>query len=79
MLLRVKWDTEDTLFSSGSADGVLNVWNARRQTLHCRLSGHRGSLNDLDFSPLERSVVATVSSDKSVLLGELPIDAAQLI
>ena len=57
----------------GSSDGVLNVWSRKSREIYCRLPGHEASLNDVSFSPTDRFVVATASSDKTVLLGELPV------
>ena len=73
MLLRVKWGFRDEVFGFGSGDGILNVFNSRLRGLHCRLPGHKGSLNALDFSPVDKQVVATVSNDRMVLLGEIAV------
>ena len=73
MLQRIRWGMADAVFACGSSDGVLNIWNSRNLNLHCRLPGHSSSVNDVAFSPVERAVACSASSDRTLILGDYPI------
>ncbi|PFH34086.1 U5 snRNP-specific protein [Besnoitia besnoiti] len=80
-LLRVCWSADEKLCSAGSADRHVCVWdveevlrekgkNQAASPLLYRLPGHSGSVNDVCFHPTE-PVIASASSDRTVLMGEL--------
>jgi Prp8 binding protein len=69
-LLRCGFGYNDKLVTAGSADRVLYVWNAETSEIKHRLGGHHGSLNDAQVHPTKQ-IVASASSDKTILLGDL--------
>lgn len=54
-MIRRRWE------SSGRGEGLRDRY---------RLPGHRSVVNDVDFHPIE-PIICSVSSDHSVLLGEI--------
>ncbi|KII66467.1 U5 small nuclear ribonucleoprotein 40 kDa protein [Thelohanellus kitauei] len=48
------------------------VWDCVTRSLVYKLPGHEGSVNDVDFHPIE-PIIASCSSDKNIYLGELHI------
>ncbi|KAF5108653.1 hypothetical protein DV452_004791 [Geotrichum candidum] len=70
LLLRAKWNADGTRIAAGSgADFTVVIWDSfTRRILH-KLPGHKGSVNDVCFSPVE-PVIATGSSDATIILGE---------
>ena len=71
LLLRARWSPQGQYFAAGSSDGVLSVFNSRGRDIAYRLPGHKASLNDLSFSPKDPRIIASCSSDRTVILGEL--------
>jgi len=71
-LLRCAWSPDGAQVSCGSADGMVNVWDAASRRLLYKLPGHKGSVNDVVFHPKE-PLCASASSDKTVYLGELSL------
>ncbi|KAF8819855.1 U5 snRNP-specific protein [Cardiosporidium cionae] len=69
-LLRVRWNSSDSLFAAGSADRYVYVWCMKTSRLLYRLPGHNGSVNEVCFHPYE-PIVASCSSDKTIYMGEL--------
>ena len=47
------------------------VWNVDGKIVY-KLSGHLGSVNDVQFHPKE-SIILSASSDKQIYLGELEL------
>jgi len=46
------------------------AWQADTGKVVYKLPGHNGSVNDVDFHPLE-PIIGSASSDKKVFLGEI--------
>jgi len=69
-LLRCCWSGDDKLVSAGSADRQCYIWNSETGELRHRLGGHQGSVNATSLNK-NGTLVASASSDKSVILGEL--------
>lgn len=70
-LLRVAWSKDGMQITCGSADKFVYIWDTTsRKVLH-RLGGHNGSVNECSFSPTDK-LIASASSDKTVILGEIP-------
>ena len=69
-LLRCGWGNNDKLVTAGSADRVVYVWDAESGEVKHRLGGHQGSVNDSQLHPT-KPIVASASSDKTVVLGDL--------
>lgn len=74
-LLRVCFSSDGELITAGSADRFVNVWDIapgkHEGKLVQRLGGHSGSVNEVAFNPKHRNWLASGSSDKSIVLGEL--------
>jgi len=70
-LLRVRWNSDDTMCAAGSADRYVYVWSTKdkKQILY-KLPGHAGSVNEVAFHPIE-PVIVSGASDKKIFLGEL--------
>ncbi|KAK5155042.1 hypothetical protein LTS14_005997 [Recurvomyces mirabilis] len=66
-LFRACWDREGKRVAVGGGEGVVTVWEAASGKMVARLPGHKGSVNEVDFSP-DGTVVASGSTDRRVLL-----------
>jgi len=69
-LLRCAWSPDGSKISAGSADRFVYIWDTATRRILYKLPGHRGSVNEVDFHPLE-PIVASASSDQSIYLGEI--------
>ena len=58
--------------AAGSADKMVNIWDANTRNLLYKLPGHHGAVNDATFHP-QQPIVASGSSDKCIYLGELAL------
>ena len=86
-LIRASWDPKGERIAAGSGDRTVVVWDARSGKILYKLPGHKGTVNDVRFSPgsepiskfilpeVEKhcllSIVVSGSSDRTVVLGEL--------
>lgn len=52
-LIRASWDRKGTRIASGSGDGTACVWDVASTKLLYKLPGHKGTVNDVRFSPGE--------------------------
>ena len=74
MLLRAVWNSDGRKIAAGSgSDHTVVIWDTFTKRILYKLPGHKGSVNDVSFSPIE-PIVATASSDSTVILGELPVN-----
>lgn len=87
-LIRTCWDSEGKRIAAGGGDGTVTVWNNDSGKMVSKLPGHKGVVNDVRISPdgsmsrchpLSKSrlltntlVVLSASTDRTMLLGELP-------
>jgi Prp8 binding protein len=69
-LLKCSWSPDGEKVACGSADRVVKIWDATSSKLLYYLPGHKGSVNDVIFHPLE-PIVASCGTDKQIYLGEL--------
>ncbi|KAK2181580.1 hypothetical protein NP493_392g05000 [Ridgeia piscesae] len=69
-MLRVAWSPDGSKVSAGSGDRHVYVWDTTSRRILYKLPGHAGSVNDIDFHPIE-PIVVSVSSDKRIYLGEI--------
>jgi len=69
-LHRVRWSPDDRFFSVGSANRQVYIYDVTSTQLLYRLPGHRGAVHEAVMHPKE-PIVASVSSDKTIYLGEL--------
>lgn len=50
-LLRASWSPTGSMIGAGSGDGSVVVWEVETKKLLYKLPGHRGTVNDMRFSP----------------------------
>lgn len=62
-LIRASWSPKGDKVGAGSGDGSVAVWEAESRKLLYKLPGHRGTVNDMRFSPIEGEPIS-----KSILL-----------
>lgn len=71
-LIRCRWSKDDKYIACGSASCHVIIWKAdgiSDQPI-LALAGHKGTVNDVDFSKYG-NIVASASSDFSAILGEM--------
>jgi len=69
-LLKCCWSPDGRFIAAGSADRFVYVWDTVTRRILYKLPGHNGSVNDVDFHPLE-PILLSCGSDKKIYLGEL--------
>lgn len=71
-LLRCAWSPDSTRVSSGCSDTPthVHIWDSRSGSLLYKLPGHRGTVNEVDFHPIE-PIIASASSDHTIFVGEI--------
>ena len=70
LLLRCAWSPDQSKISCGSADRCVHIWDVDRGAPLYILPGHKASVNEAIFHPLQ-PVICSVSSDRTIFLGEL--------
>lgn len=70
-LIRACWDGEGKRVAAGGGDGTVTVWDSKSGRMLHKLPGHKGTVNDTRISP-DGSMVLSASTDRTMLLGELP-------
>lgn len=73
-LLRCSWSPKGDLISAGSSDKIVYIWDFNSCDILHKLPGHKGSVNEVVFSPRE-PLVLSCSSDKQMYLGEMSLDS----
>lgn len=72
MLLRAVWNASGTQIAAGSgSDFTAVVWDVYTRRMVQKLTGHKGTVNGVSFSPVE-PILASCSSDGTIIVGELP-------
>jgi len=69
-LIKVAWTPDGRRIGSGSADSYAYCWEAKSAALLYKLPGHKGSVNDVQFHPVE-PIISSVSNDSQIYLGEI--------
>ncbi|ESN96866.1 hypothetical protein HELRODRAFT_178666 [Helobdella robusta] len=69
-LLRVSWSPDGTKIAAGSGDRMVYIWDTTTRRILYKFPGHGGSVNEVDFHPLE-PIICSGSSDKQIYLGEI--------
>jgi Prp8 binding protein len=72
-LMRCSWSADGQRVAAGSGDKFVYVWSRDTQKILYKLPGHRGCVNDVQFSPNE-PIIASCSNDRTIFLGELQLD-----
>jgi Prp8 binding protein len=61
-LIRASWDARGERIAAGSGDGSVLVWDARTGKMLYKLPGHKGTVNDAQFTPREDEPIRKFSS-----------------
>lgn len=69
-LLRCAWSRNGSMVTAGSADRNVHVWSYYSCDILYKLPGHKGSVNEVVFSPSE-PLILSCSSDKQMYIGEI--------
>ncbi|KAK5197461.1 hypothetical protein LTR99_007831 [Exophiala xenobiotica] len=70
-LIRASWSPKGDKICAGSGDRTVVVWDTRSAKLLYKLPGHKGTVNDVRFSPTEEPIIVSGSTDRNIVLGEL--------
>ncbi|OAL70935.1 hypothetical protein A7D00_4597 [Trichophyton violaceum] len=70
-LIRASWDAKGEMVAAGSGDRSVVVWDVKTGKLLYKLPGHKGTVNDVRFTPAGEPIIVSGSSDRTVMLGEL--------
>ena len=70
-LIRASWSADGSRICAGSGDRTVVVWDTRTAKLQYKLPGHKGTVNDVRFSPDGEPIIVSASTDRSLILGEL--------
>jgi len=70
-LIRASWDPKGERIAAGSGDRTVVVWDVRTGKMLYKLPGHKGTVNDVRFSPGDEPIILSGSTDRSLMLGEL--------
>ncbi|EEH48217.2 uncharacterized protein PADG_04301 [Paracoccidioides brasiliensis Pb18] len=70
-LIRASWNPTGEKIAAGSGDRSVVVWDTKSGKLLYKLPGHKGTVNDVRFSPGEEPIIVSGSSDRNLMLGEL--------
>lgn len=60
-LIRASWSAKGDKIAAGSGDRTVVVWDARSARLLYKLPGHKGTVNDVRFSPSEDPISKSCS------------------
>ena len=55
-LVRASWDAKGERIGVGSGDGSVCIWEKRNGNLVYKLPGHRGTVNDMQFTPAQEPI-----------------------
>jgi len=69
-LIKVAWTPDGRRIGSGSSDTYAYCWEAKSAAILYKLPGHKGSVNDVQFHPVE-PIIASVANDGQIFLGEV--------
>lgn len=69
-LIRASWSPQGDKVAAGSGDRTVAVWDVDSKKMLYKLPGHRGTVNDVRFSPAE-PIIVSGSTDRTIILGEI--------
>ncbi|KAJ3041905.1 U5 small nuclear ribonucleoprotein [Rhizophlyctis rosea] len=67
-LLKPCWSPDGDYVATGCGDRTVMVWDVARNTVAYKLPGHKGVVNEVDWS---NTILASASNDKTLFVGEL--------
>jgi Prp8 binding protein len=69
-LLKCAWSPDGKRVACGSSDRLAYIWQVGSGKIEYGLPGHQGSVNAVDFHPVE-PILLSGGSDKQIYLGEI--------
>jgi len=60
-LIRASWSPQSDKVAAGSGDRTVAIWDVESKKMLYKLPGHRGSVNDVRFSPTESISMSPIS------------------
>ncbi|KAL4972723.1 WD40-repeat-containing domain protein [Aspergillus desertorum] len=70
-LIRASWNPTGDKIAAGSGDRSVVVWDFKTGKILYKLPGHKGTVNDVRFTPNNEPIIVSASSDRNLVLGEL--------
>ncbi|KAL2839790.1 WD40-repeat-containing domain protein [Aspergillus pseudodeflectus] len=70
-LIRASWNPTGDKIAAGSGDRSVVVWDFKTGKILYKLPGHKGTVNDVRFTPNNEPIIVSASSDRTLMLGEL--------
>ncbi|KAL4991753.1 WD40-repeat-containing domain protein [Aspergillus falconensis] len=70
-LIRASWNPAGDKIAAGSGDRSVVVWDFKTGKILYKLPGHKGTVNDVRFTPNNEPIIVSASSDRNLMLGEL--------
>ncbi|KAJ3054165.1 U5 small nuclear ribonucleoprotein [Rhizophlyctis rosea] len=67
-LLKPCWSPDGDFVAAGCGDRTVVVWDVARGTIAYKLPGHKGCVNEVDWT---NTILASASNDKTLFVGEL--------
>lgn len=62
-LIRASWDKKNDRIAAGSGDGTVVIWEVGNGKLLYKLPGHKGTVNDVRFSPGDEPLSEFISQE----------------
>ena len=62
---------DDRLLATASIDGPTRIWDVDRASLFATITGHRGLVEHLEFSPVDSNTLVTASHDGTARLWDV--------
>ena len=55
---------------SSDANGVLiHIWDVKAGYIINNIYGHNGGINEVDFNPIDSTIISSVSNDNTAIIG----------
>ncbi len=54
------------LLAVSDSSGSVHVWNVATSSIHSSMTGHRGQVNSISFSPVNKYLLASASNDSKL-------------
>ncbi|PVV00999.1 hypothetical protein BB560_004601 [Smittium megazygosporum] len=73
-LIRPAFSKDESRIASGGSDRCTTIWDLNSTKLIYKLPGHKGTVTQVDFHPVE-PIILSCSADRTMFLGELDSSA----
>ncbi|OQV03907.1 WD domain-containing protein [Cladophialophora immunda] len=67
-LIRASWNPQGDKICAGAGDRTVVIWDTASAKLLYKLPGHKGTVNDVRFSPTEEPIIVSGSTDRNLIL-----------